>query len=243
MILECDVGNSRCKWRLRDGVNICDRGSYSHHKGELLLPSLKAVDRVLVACVAKAEHRLALAERLAPLAVNIEYAEVKAAQCGVRCGYDNPKKLGVDRWLAVVAAFKSKQGAVLVLDAGSALTVDVVDQSGGHLGGYISPGAGLMKSSLLADTGNVRFDRQSVSSGIGFGVNTQEAVNTGVLAAQLGVIEVAIAEAKRRIPQDFAILLTGGDGQLLLEHLPKDVGRRVELLPELVLDGLQWLLP
>ena len=123
--------------------------------------------------------------------------------------------------------------------AGSALTADLIAADGMHLGGYIVPGMQLMKSSLQADTGKVRFDEGELGSGLDFGCSTGQAVSAGILAAQVGAANIAITEAKRRIRGDFAILLTGGDADQLYGHITG----QVEIMPDLVLDGLVWLLP
>ena len=242
-ILECDLGNTRCKWRLLEQGEIAGRGVFAHQQPGDWVQSIGTVDRIRVVSVAKVSVQQRFVESLQPFAVEPEFAQSEHHAAGVRCAYADPSRLGVDRWLAAVAGFHFERGAVLVLDAGTAIKADLVDAEGKHLGGYIAPGLGLMKRSLQSDTGRVRFEDMAYGGGVAFGCDTGDAVHAGVLAAQLGVIVTAIAEAERRIGSEFAILLTGGDGPSLIEHLTSEQFQRITLLPDLVLDGLQWVLP
>ena len=196
-ILECDLGNTRCKWRLLEQGEIAGRGVFAHQQPGDWVQSIGTVDRIRVVSVAKVSVQQRFVESLQPFAVEPEFAQSEHHAAGVRCAYADPSRLGVDRWLAAVAGFHFERGAVLVLDAGTAIKADLVDAEGKHLGGYIAP----------------------------------------------GVIVTAIAEAERRIGSEFAILLTGGDGPSLIEHLTSEQFQRITLLPDLVLDGLQWVLP
>ena len=243
MILECDVGNTRCKWRLLQGEKLVAGGALAHSDLNYCWSDLSAVERVRLVSVAKKEVLAALLASLQCIDVEPELAVVASTAGLVKCAYDEPAKLGVDRWAAVVAAYHYRGSAALVFDAGSALTADLVDNNGCHLGGYIVPGVSLMKTSLLSDTGGVRFDPCDESVSLSFGKSTGDGVSAGVLASQIGVISVAIEEAKRQIGEDFAILLTGGDAELLLASLPIEISERVEWIPGLVLDGLKYLLP
>ena len=240
LILECDIGNSRCKWRLLSANgSIIDQGCTEHAQGfaDLSVPTI--VERVRVACVAGDHIVRQFTERISHYGIEPEFAVSTPAAAGVSCAYGrHAASLGVDRWLAVVAAYQRRQGAALVIDVGSALTADLVTADGQHLGGYILPGAALMKNALFADT-DVRFAPKDHTAGLAYGCSTADAVQAGVLASQVGAITVAITEAKRRISEDFAILLTGGGAASMADYLQCDV---VEV-PDLVLDGLRWLLP
>lgn len=243
IILECDIGNTRCKWRTVLGAEVLQRGSFDHSTRCKEWPGLKSIQRIRLACVAGDDVVQGIVGQLEHLGVRCERAVATAWQGDISNAYSEPQRLGVDRWLALIAGFHRQQGAVLVLDAGSALTADLVDSAGRHLGGYIVPGARLMEASLIKDTGQVRFKPGDFSAGLAFGCSTAGAVQAGVLSAQLGSVMMAIDEASRRIGQEFAILLTGGNRQMIARHLPQEMVGRVEIVPELVLDGLRWVLP
>src|SRR6185503_15791565 len=78
-----------------------------------------------------------------------------AEQFGVRCAYTEPSRLGVDRWVAVLAAYHAARGAACAIDAGTAVTFDAVDSAGMHLGGLIFPSARLLAAALDRNTSNI----------------------------------------------------------------------------------------
>ncbi len=243
VILECDIGNTRCKWRIVDGGAVLKRGAFACSDGFGELAALSGIDRVKVSSVAAATVNGALTAVLAEIKLEAEFARASRSVAGVENAYADAGKLGVDRWVAMIAAYNRCHGPVLVLDAGSALTADLVGGNGKHAGGYITPGIRLMKSSLLAETGGVRFGCQDDDYGVEFGVDTVSAVYAGVVAAEVGAAIVAIEQAGRQTPTDFAILLTGGDASAVWQNLPASLLPNVTIVPELVLDGLQWVLP
>lgn len=240
MIFECDIGNTCSKWRLVDSTGlVVDSDRLLNSAGFSGLRGLDCVHRARVANVASEPVRQKLIEQLHRFGLEAEFAHSTAAAAGVTNAYGaHSETLGVDRWLAIVAAYQRVKTAVLVIDAGTALKADWVEADGQHRGGYIVPGAGMMKASLLTGTGQVRFEKDA-SLSLEFGCSTSEAVSAGILASQVGVVNGAIKLAKRRSTEEFAILLTGGDSPVLVEHIDHPVIQ----VPDLVLDGLQWLLP
>lgn len=243
MILECDIGNTRCKWRIVDGKIALQRGAFACSDGFGELVALSNISRVRVSSVAAAAVNEELVTVLAAIGLEAEFARASQWAAGVENAYADAGRLGVDRWVAMIAAYNRCHGPVLVLDAGSALTADLVAGNGKHAGGYITPGIRLMKSSLLAETGGVRFGLQGGDYSVEFGADTASAVYAGVVAAMVGAAIVAIEQAGRQTPADFAILLTGGDADAIWQNLPATLVPNVTVVPELVLDGLEWVLP
>jgi type III pantothenate kinase len=207
------------------------------------LTTLLNIERVKISSVAAVSANEGLTAVLATMGLEAEFASSSQRAAGVENSYREAGRLGVDRWLAMIAAYNRCNGPVLVLDAGSALTADLVAANGRHVGGYIVPGMRLMKSSLLAETGGVRFGLHSNDYGVEFGVDTASAVYAGVVAAEVGAAIVAIEQAGRQTPEGFAILLTGGDADAIWQNLPSSMLPNVTIVPELVLDGLRWVLP
>ena len=240
MLLELDVGNSACKWRLQSGGKIHDRGrfdclSVSH---SWRLPTSR-VTKIRGSSVASEKIQGKLERELfKKYSVIVEWASSQRVVAGVTNAYGQPEKLGVDRWLAIVSAYQN-YGASVVIDAGSALTVDLVDADGLHLGGYIAPGLGLMSASLLRDTANVRFECSSVFSHSSLGQDTAACVGAAIKAAQVGVVQAALNCANSQITDSYTIVITGGDAEVMAKALDE----RIIIHPDLVLDGLQWLLP
>ncbi|MBJ7539512.1 type III pantothenate kinase [Marinomonas transparens] len=148
--------------------------------------------------------------------------------CGVKNAYFEPARLGVDRWLGVVAAHHVVTGDVVVIDAGTAIKVDLVNKEGDHLGGYIVPGLAMMEEVLLSKTGRIRYDAHEVVKGEGLPNSTARAVTEGCHEMALGFLERIY-----QCYQDYRWVVTGGDAQALLGLL----GVSLELQPNLIALG------
>lgn len=231
-----DVGNTRLKWALfRDG-RWADTGA-ALHGGEpartiAALPAA-TVDTVWLAHVTGAAHEASLRD-----ALRIRYAaEVQLARTGVewrglRNAYREPERLGVDRWLAMIAAWHAQRGAACVVDAGTALTIDVIAADGRHRGGLIAAGLETQQRAVLGATRFATRAADTPYSG-GLGDDTESCVRQGAMFACLGAID----RARTLAGPDAACLLTGGDGPLLARQLDA----RWNLRRNLVLEGLAAL--
>lgn len=242
MILDLDIGNSRVKWRVthadgRIGQTTCS--SLHDLNTGILPPRGSGIRRIRISSVRSPETReLVKAWASSRYGICAEFA-VSSRQVGrVRSGYASPEKLGVDRWLAILAAFERVQDSVCVFDFGSAMTIDMVDSTGTHLGGWIAPGMDMMRKSLNAGTDLV----QSASRGKAVALlpanRTDDAVASGVLAAAAGFALVGWRSFERLAGRGQAIV-TGGDAPEVLQALEFPA----EIVPSLVLDGLPLALP
>ena len=240
MLLECDLGNTRYKWRLCSAGAVISQGSGLYGEGafgDMFAP--QPLTRVRAASVASNQRTQEFSNYISQhYGVSPEWAVSQSYCAGVTNAYKEANLLGVDRWLAVLAAYQL-YGASLVIDAGSAITVDVVDDDGKHLGGYIAPGTELMAKSLRQDTAKVRYESQPLFSGVAFGHDTASAVTAGIAAAQLGLAEQAVQQAKACLGSGFQVLVTGGGAKSIIGNLSV----AAEIAPDIVLDGLQWALP
>lgn len=244
MILEIDAGNTRLKWRMRDGaVKMAEGSGPSADNWSWLFESLKALP---------APERILMASVLAPSVsgefvdwcqdfwrVSVEFARSTAQCAGVRNGYTDPERLGVDRWLALLAARAQSSAPLLVVDAGSAVTVDLLDSEGQHLGGYIGPGLQLMARALGRDTQGVQVALADSLLIPAPGRDTRSAVNGALAAMVTGLVEQARRELVARTGiRPTEVVVTGGDAKLVCECMAG-----AQEMPELVLDGLQLALP
>lgn len=150
-------------------------------------------------------------------------------------GYQQPKKLGVDRWLALIGAAElSPNKNILIIDAGTATTIDLLAAKGQHQGGWILAGVSTLITSVLAETAQVQANDQEEES-IAFGLNTSENVHNAAWAATIGAINLAISQAKQQgFPLD-EVIFTGGNGTLLSTLIPQ----QSKVIDDLVLRGLQ----
>lgn len=241
MILEIDVGNTRAKWRVLRGIEPAVVQSVA--ADELISgrfrPETGQISRVRVASVrGSAEEESIRRWSTQELGLVPEFARSTACVAGVRNGYEVPAKLGVDRWLAVIAAYCRYRCAVIVIDVGSAITADLVGDDGRHFGGHIAPGYGLMARSLLSGTEGVRFGRLSDSASTAPGTSTQSAVTGGLHAMVSGGLERIVRDWREAVP-GARVVLTGGDAPSVLDT----VAFAADHVPDLVLDGLQIALP
>lgn len=243
MILEMDAGNSRVKWRIVDAVGeSVESGTLRLERGlEALANPEYAITRVRLASVAKAANERKLVEWVRQwLKMEPEIARTLPEYGGLTIAYRDPQRLGVDRWLAMLAAYNDAAAPVCVIDAGSAVTIDLVDASGRHQGGYIVPGARLQRSALLRDTGQIQIREPVRVQATGWGCSTEEAVSHGIARMLACLVDSVLAELVRAMPC-VTIYCTGGDAPAMMRQISTELPLRE--CPELVLDGLALALP
>lgn len=228
-----DVGNTAIKWRLANAERLLDIGG-SVLDVSSLCQHVEA-ERWDVAGLASVASDAADAELIAALTASREAtvhgATAQATCLGVVSSYAEPERMGVDRWLAMLAAHVHNEGALCVIDAGTAVTVDLVSAEGVHDGGYILPGADLMRRALSSETDRIQVGALEAPT-IGPGNNTEACVTAGSWRAVMGAVQSIMAD----YPQHRA-LLTGGAAAAL-----RDLGLMATHSPDLVMEGLRlWL--
>lgn len=227
-----DIGNTRGKWLYATSDGRVVRGAAASDTLCDALPPLERGTPVLVASVAVPVVDESLHITLAARGCVPWFARPAEALDGLTNAYAEPARLGVDRWLAMLAALqRCRDQRFCLVDAGSALTIDFVAPCGRHEGGFILPGRRLMQRALQIDTGRVRY-ADGDATGLVPGRSTAEAVGHGVSLALVGAVELALAGARIDHPVD-RVLLCGGDAALLAPHIGK-----AELAPDLVFEGL-----
>ena len=233
--LQMDVGNSSAKWRLlSDGV-VQARGRYcadDELSCRQLLECADALDEIWISSVAGSQEESRLGALLRERwHVTPWFARTEALTGDLQNSYADPSRMGVDRWLAMLGARRRESARVCVVDAGSALTIDLVSAAGRHEGGYIIPGPALMERALLLDTDRVRFGEE-VGYALTPGESTAEAVRHGIALAQAGAVSMALDQAGADTP---SLMFCGGAGETLM-HLLQRGG---QWLPDLVFEGLE----
>ena len=228
-----DVGNTAIKWRLADEHGLLESGGVAADLSALR-EALRGVawQTSAVSSVAKDEFNASLHAVLETLHAAPMWHATADARCGdLINAYPKPQQLGVDRWLAMLAARAGNRGPVCVIDAGTAITIDLVSASGQHEGGYILPGVELMRRALTNETGRIQVP-ELASPTTQAGADSVACVSAGIWHAALGGVQSVLAEHP-----DHAPLLTGGSADALSE-----LGLNAESRPDLVLDGLRlWL--
>lgn len=224
MILEIDYGNTRLKWRLLEaGSSGCIARGAVVDIPELLLALQKAGCTKLAFCRACSVRAVVENVQLSMLIENsygvaIEYAKSSKTAAGVVNGYVEPSKLGADRWLAIVAAYTKVRQACVVIDCGTAATVDYIRGDGQHMGGCIAPGFKML-SATLQDGAQLSVEIATAvhNETLLLGDNTQAAVNAGVSSMFRGFISEQLKLGQVLLGSPFSVLCTGGDRALVCD--------------------------
>jgi len=239
MNLLVDCGNTRLKWAvLQDGGLDTGRAlvnrQITRHELVEAWKMQTPPERLAIACVGSTpllELVLAVAVELWPT-IDIIPVKSQAHAFGVYNAYQQPEKLGVDRWLALVAVHNHYPVPACIVDCGTAITVDLIDADGKHQGGLISPGLTLMKKSLAEGTEALGFHEENYVFGpANF---TEAAIYSGTLSAAAGLIEHVL----RMQSNAMQLILTGGDAEIIATQL----GVKAIIDTDLVLRGLAIIL-
>lgn len=225
-----DIGNTRIKYAMSNNgdkplqVDTTD-------SVESLLQNSQSVKKVAMGSVKNnvlTQQTIALCQSLDIQIMNVQ---TEAHRFGIQCAYKDFHNLGVDRWLAVLAARLHTQLPVAVIDAGTAITCDIVVGQK-HQGGWIGPGFSMMRESVTANADKV-FGNQLRPQHLHLGSSTEDCVNFGCMALLQGLVTRAqtILES---YADDYRIYFCGGDADLI--HL--STSEQVQCKPNLVLEGL-----
>ena len=243
MLLVLDIGNTRLKWASFERGAIVARGAIFlaelEHFVERAGFDRTPPDRVVGSHVANATSKERVERQFASLNVPLSWIASTASAGGVSNRYDEPARLGTDRWAAIVAAWRRGLAPCIVACAGTALTVDQLDERGNFLGGSIVAGYHAMLGGLAGNTAALSVDAGDWTAQP---TNTRDALATGAIDAMVGAIEhgqnrLALRLRARGVPQAARIILTGGSAYRLLAHLP--AGNVV--IDSLVLEGVYML--
>ena len=234
MILAVDAGNSRVKWALHDGRSFVREG-WAMHAGldaldaqwsSLPTPSVIVIANVAGDGIGERLRRFSERWKTAP-----RWVFSSRSQAGVSNRYDEPSQLGIDRWAALIGARGLSSDPCVVVNAGTAMTVDALTAEGEFIGGIIVPGFDLMHESLAAHTARLSAERGNFTS---FPRTTRDAITSGAIQALCGAVERmrdAMLAAGNREP---VLIFSGGAGELVARHM----GRPVRIVDKLVLEGL-----
>lgn len=198
---------------------------------------LEKPEKVIVSCVANDNVWLPIKNACEQL-WNIKAEKVNSLNkgFGVTNVYVQADDLGSDRWCAMIGAYHEVDADIIVIDCGSAITIDVLKHSGQHLGGYILPGLKMMKQSLGFNTAKINVTGKQDNKTLSPGSSTAECVNAGIYLAAVNSIEAVVNE-QSKILKDLCCFLTGGDAATIAQFLSV----KCVLMPDLVLRGLAFI--
>ncbi len=202
-------------------------------------------EQAYIASVNSQQNNQELEKALLDIAIPSLFIQSTANYKQLRNAYQQADKLGVDRWLAMIAGYHLAQNQAFgVIDLGSAVTLDIVDAKGQHLGGHILPGEAQLVKSLQQMQQIPTESQLNHRKLLELGKNTQECVNFGCQSMLYGYLQASISvfQAKYQLNQWF---ITGGGASNWLQHgliQPQDrISASLTYIPELVFCGLWHL--
>lgn len=241
MDLLIDIGNTNLKWAVLESGSLGQMQTVRHHGGlpidlhaawEQLIPPR----RILIGNVGGAKIAETLGRTcLAYWGREPTFAATQAQSHGVTIAYERPERLGVDRWLTLIAAHRACEGPVLVVDAGTAITYDLLREDGCHFGGLILPGIELMREGLLAGTHIPRVEPEELA--FPWATDTGTAIAAASIQAPAALAERLFHWLADQTGVEPSCILTGGDAERLSPALSHPIQPR----PDLVLLGLALL--
>lgn len=230
-----DVGNTRVKFALAGATH--DPAALDTHDASLAVRLLDrlgpahAGDEAWLASVAPADVAAAVEAALRDAGYRVHRARSQARLGRLQVAYREPSRLGVDRFLALLATSRRDDGPWLLVSAGSALTVDLLQADGVHVGGLIAPMPGTMREALAARFPALDVPRGEVAD---FAADTGDAIASGCAQSAIGLVEHALQRARLRLGVEPLLLLGGGAADLFAGM----AATRSQRAPTLVLEGL-----
>ncbi|MDE2301540.1 MAG: type III pantothenate kinase [Sphingomonadales bacterium] len=252
MLLAIDIGNTNVVFALFDGRKVKARwriatdprrtaDEYAVWLMQLLSIrniTRKAITAIIVATVVpRALHNIEVLGRnyfgIEPLV-----AGRPPVGYGIDVDVDQPSSLGADRAVNAIAAHARFPGDVIIVDFGTATTLDVIDFHGAYKGGIIAPGINLSLDALVGNTAKLpRIAIEAPKSASVIGTNTEDQMLIGVFWGYVAMIEGLIGRIRAEIGRPARVIATGGLAVLFDSHTA--IFDAVE--PDLTLEGLAIL--
>ena len=202
--------------------------------------SLPAPSLMLGCNVAGEAVRYRIEEQLELWDIQPTWVYSSTEEAGLTNGYDHPTRLGSDRWVAMVGAYRRMlravaEGAparpVVLVMVGTAVTVEAIDPQGRFLGGFILPGHGMMLRALESGTAGLRVPTGEV---VPFPTNTSDGLTSGGTYAIAGAVYRMTEHLRATCQCEPLLYMTGGAGWKMLPHM----SGQFELVESLIFDGL-----
>ena len=246
-ILLLDIGNTRIKWGIFDNHNILINGAVNVRESEqdnflsLYQSFPSGIEKAVASSVLDSDISIKLKKTFKSFfGFKIEFIETDENSHNVINGYDEPLSLGVDRWVAMIAARNEFKKDVMIIDMGTAITIDLIDKYGTHRGGKILPGFKLMSEALNKNTSNIQqtinlhnIEKKDIQF---WGKDTRNVIISGITSAISGAIQVSLDELNSN-GEEAVVIITGGDSEFFKDYLD----RAYKFRPNLVLSGLAVL--
>ena len=240
MFLLIDIGNTKTKWMLRDNKSIYKYDSFltedidqNHFEFDV------AIKKILISNVAGFEKEAILKIKLKKFSCSVEFIKPQKKYKYLLNGYKEPTTLGADRWLSALSVSHHIKKSAVIVSVGTAVTIDYVsfdEKKSQHTfeGGVILPGLHLTKNALANNTADLKNGEGAFQMP---SINTGNAIQSGFILSVLGNIKYFFELASSK-SKDIKIILSGGDAELIHQHMDEDLKKYVSIKKDLVLEGL-----
>jgi len=240
MNLLIDIGNTRSKFVLSKNGDLSPiiYKKTEEINEQWLSNDFSNISKLIVSNVSKLDVTDRLKQWCLSNKVEFKAIESEKLKFGVTCGYKYPASFGVDRWLTLIAGHSLYPNNIcLIVDSGTATTIDILSTTGEHLGGWILSGIEVLTSSLLANTQQIKANINSVNK-LSFSNNSSDAVSQAAWSATVGMIKNA-EEITKKITtldgQNIEIIFTGGNSK----QLAKLYSGNCTVIENLIFIGMQ----
>ena len=232
-----DIGNTRTKYLIEqvnaeDSRMVIDNTKITN---QWLTDHWQAAQQLMIASVKTGALTDLISLWASTNKIDVYFIESEKQRFGITNSYQDPKTLGVDRWLTFLGASALfPHSGVVIIDAGTATTFDVLDKKGIHQGGWILSGIDLLLSQLTNNTSKVKFEVSEMVD-ISLGKSTSECVNNAAWAATLGMINTGIKKAQSTYGIRHCLLL-GGNAERIIPFIEFS---DVQIINDLIFEGLK----
>lgn len=235
-LLVIDSGNTALKWGIHDGYQWLKKGIASYENLATIKNEFRNLlnpNAIIISHVSCAITKQQINQLISIWPAEAYWIVSRSTQCGVFNSYQNATQLGSDRWASLIAAWKNVHDACLVINVGTAMTVDALSDSGKFLGGIILPGVNLMRRSL--SLGTQLTEPVLVGTYQNLPTNTDDAIYSGVIHGLIGSIDrfYNLFSLKLGRP-NIQCIISGGDASVLIPFMKFPIKH----FEHLVLDGL-----
>lgn len=243
MYLLMDVGNTKTKWALRDSFKIYQKGIFATEDiDQEHFENKDTIKKILVSNVAGFEKEAILKVKFKNFPCSIEFVKSTKTKGHLINQYDDPETLGTDRWLSALTIAPLLEEAVIIVSVGTAVTIDLITYDKKQFkntfeGGVILPGIHLYKEALSQGTSNLENNKGYFDFPP---LNTNDAIETGFILSVLGNIQFFYEKLKSQTSK-VSLLLTGGDANVIFDHLNAELKKLTTVKEDLVLEGLYLL--
>jgi len=240
ILLDCGNSHFKAQWHKAGQLQASYSSSYNRDWAQRLgrwlqdLPAKHCYLASVLDVTRKAQLEQCLKQKF-DTAVTLFVSMPQAL--GVTNSYREPERLGVDRWMALVAASELVRGDVVVIDAGSAITLDLLRADGKHLGGAILPGINTSLDVFKCIFSDIDFNDPAIAETIEPGCSTEEAIHINYAHCSIEILPGIVNRWTSYFDNEATILLAGGDAVQVQSELQKPA----RIVPDLVFLGMARL--